>query len=561
MIAPTGLFLAVFPLSPPAPPSSAIRLEDVTATSGLEAVMTSGAAPSRTILEVKGGGLALVDFDSDGDLDLFLPNGATLESPRRGPGARLFRNDSVPGSIRFSDATAAGGIRHAGWSFGVAAGDVDGDGHDDLFIACHGPNVLLRNRGDGTFEDITGRAGVAGGDDEWSTGAAFADLDLDGDLDLFVANYLKIEPAVVPPPARFKGVEVIAGPKGLAPQRDRLFLNDGTGRFTDATEASGIAAAKPSYGLNVAILDLVGDGRPDIFVGNDSEPSHLFRGETAPDGSPRFVETGVRSGVATNGEGLAQATMGIAIGDVDGNGRPDLFTTNFSSDTNTLHLNADGAFFDDRTARYGVGAPSRRLCGWAAAFLDLDHDGDEDLLMVNGHVYPNATRESMDSEYAQPPLLLERVGGKFLVRTGAGPWTLEPHRDRTAVFADLDRDGAVDAVIGELNGPLRVVRGLADPSRSLAVGLRDARPGVGNRHAIGATVTARSRDASGGELVQRRWLWGGGPFQSTLSPEVHFGFPAGTATVDLEVRWPDGTTTRREGLAPGSPRVTIDRTG
>ena len=546
------------------PPPTSIRLEDVTASSGLEATMTSGGTPSRAILEVKGGGLALVDLDGDGDLDLFLPNGATLESPRKGPGARLFRNDSVPGSIRFTDVTAASGIRHAGWSFGTAAGDVDADGHEDLFVSCFGPNVLLRNRGDGTFEDITARAGVAGGDDEWSTGCALADVDLDGDLDLFVANYLAFDPAALPPPARFKGIEVLAGPKGLAPQRDRLYLNDGAGRFTDVTGPSGIAAAKPAYGLNVAVLDLVGDARPDILVGNDSEPNHLFRGEVAPDGSPRFTEIGVRSGIATNGEGLAQATMGLAIGDVDGNGRPDVFSTNFSSDTNTLHLNADGAYFDDRTARYGVGAPSRRLCGWAAAFLDLDHDGDEDLLMVNGHVYPNATRDSMDSEYAQPPLLMERTGekgGKFLVRESAGPWTLEPHRDRTAVFADLDRDGAVDAVIGELNGPLRVIRGLADPARSLVVGLRDGRPGVGNARGIGAVITARSRDAAGVELVQRRWLWGGGPFQSTLSPEAHFGFPPGTSTVDLEVRWPDGTVTRREGIAPGTPRVVIGRTG
>jgi hypothetical protein len=251
--------------------------------------------------------------------------------------------------------------------------------------------------------------------------------------------------------------------------------------------------------------------------------------------------------------------MGIAIGDVDGNGRPDLFTTNFSSDTNTLHLNADAAYFDDRTARYGVGAPSRRLCGWAAAFVDLDHDGDEDLFLVNGHVYPNATRESMDSEYAQPPLLMERDGGKFLVRDAAGPWRPGPHRDRTAVFADLDRDGAVDVVIGELNGPLRVLRGLADPARSLTVELRDRRPGIGNSRGVGSVIVARSRDAAGSELVQRRWLWGGGPFQSTLAPEVHFGFPPGTGTVDLEVRWPDGLTTRRDGVAPGGSRITIER--
>jgi len=522
-----------------ATPADSIRLEDVTAASGLDAVMTSGGMPSRAILEVKGGGLALLDFDSDGDLDLFMPNGATLESPRRGPGARLFRNDSVPGSIRLADVTAESGIRHAGWSFGVAAGDVDADGHQDLFIACHGPNVLLRNRGDGTFEDITARAGVAGGDDEWSTGCALADVDLDGDLDLFVANYLRIDPAAVPPPARFKGVEVIAGPKGLEPQPDRLYLNDGTGRFTDATGATGIAAARPSYGLNVAILDLVGDPRPDILVGNDSEPNHLFRGEIAPDGSPRFTEVGVRSGVATNGEGLAQATMGIAIGDVDGNGRPDLLTTNFSSDTNTLHLNADASYFDDRTARFGVGAPSRRLCGWAAAFLDLDHDGDEDLLMVNGHVYPNATRESMDSEYAQPPLLMERDGARFRTVTAAGAWKLEPHVDRTAVFADFDRDGDVDAVIAGLNEPLRVIRNDHDAKDDwIVVAPKD------RRRAIGAeiTVTADGR-------TQRRWIVGGGPFQSNVAPEVHFGLGAGSGPVDVRVRY------LRAGESPREVRV------
>lgn len=546
-----------------------LRFTDVTATSGVAGVvMTSGGTPSTQVLEVKGGGLALIDFDGDGDLDLFMPNGATLADVERGPGARLFRNDSTPeGGIRFTCVTEASGIRHTRWSFGVAVGDVDGDGFDDMYIACYGPDALLRNRGDGTFEDVTAKAGLAAPERarEWGTSCAFADLDGDGDLDLYVVHYLDFDPAKPPAPALFKGMQVLAGPHGMPPRGDRLFLNRGDGTFADVTDASGIGAATASYGLNLAVLDLTGDGRPDIFVANDSQANFLFRNEGVvdyADGSrgPRFVDIGLRSGIATNMDGLEQATMGIAIGDVDGNGRPDVFTTNFSSDTNTLHLNLDGAYFDDRTSQFRLAAPSRPYLGWAAAFVDFDHDGDEDLLVVNGHVYPQASKEAMDSPYEQRPLLLERVGRHFEPRSRAGAWDLEPHRDRTAVFADFDRDGDVDIVIGELNGPLRVIRNdHVAPERPrrdfLAVELRE-RTGVGNRHAVGAIVEARPAGAT--EPVQRRWVWGGGPFQSTIGPALHFGFAAPVERVDVVVRWPDGETTARPGVVLPA-RLVIER--
>lgn len=526
-----------------------IRFTDVTASSGLVCTPTSGASPSSVVLEVKGGGLALIDFDRDGDLDLFVPNGATLENPDAGPGARLFRNE---GGLRFRDVTATSGITHRRWSFGATVGDVDADGHDDLFIACFGPDVLLRNRGDGTFEDVTARAGV--GDPAWGTSAAFADIDLDGDLDLYVVNYLDFDPAKPLPPASFKGMPVIAGPRGYPAAHDSVFENRGDGTFIDRSNDSGIRSGKSGFGLNLAILDFTGDGKPDIYVGNDSQANNLF----TPIESWRFSDIGLRSGISVNGEGLEQATMGVAIADVDGNGRPDVFTTNFSSDVNTLHLNLDGRNFDDRTNQFGLGAPSRSLVGWGAGFYDFDHDADEDLLVVNGHVYPQATKALMDSDYAQRPLLMERRGARFVPLPEAGSWKLEPHVDRTALFADFDLDGDIDVVIAGLHEPLRVLRNdhIDDALRHddwVIVVPRDTRPGVGNRSAVGAEV----RLTCDGK-TQRRWIVGGGPFQSNVAPEVHFGLGESHGPLDLEVVFPDGTTITKKSVGRGA-RIVVDR--
>jgi hypothetical protein len=505
--------------------------------------------PSTQILEVKGCGLALIDFDADGDLDLFAPNGATLEDPEHGPGCWLFENI---GGMKFRDATATAGLGLRRWSFGVAAGDYDGNGFDDLYIACYGPNVLLKNSG-GRFEDAAAAAGCDGAGNPrrypspWSTSAAFGDLDGDGDLDLYVTHYARFDAAHPPPRGSYMGNSVLAGPLGLRPEHDVLFENLGDGTFRDASESSGCRAVQPSYGLNAAILDFNADGRQDIFVANDSMANFLFLNREGL----RFEEVGVAGGIAANLDGDYQATMGIAIGDVDGNGFPDVFTTNFSSDMNTLHLNLGGGFFEDRTQLYGLGRVSWPFLGWACAFYDLDHDGDEDLLVLNGHVYPEATPESMDSDYEQTPLLFAREGPRF-ARVGAetaGAWLAEAHRDRTAVFGDLDQDGDIDVVAGELNGPLRVLRNDAISAAGgsgnwLIVELRDERPAAKNRRLIGSRI-----ELLAGAARETRWIYGGGPFQSTSAPYAHFAVAGGVQEASLRITWPDGSEERLEKVA------------
>ncbi|MBZ0111910.1 MAG: CRTAC1 family protein [Thermoanaerobaculia bacterium] len=516
-------------------------------SSGIDLVMTSGDFPSRQILDVNGGGVALFDYDGDGDLDVFLANGATSKDPEHGPGSRLYANR---GDGTFIDVTVAVGLDLTRWAMGVAVGDYDGDGWDDLYVTCFGPNVLLRNdsdpRGGRRFVDVTQVAGVA--DPGWSTSAAFADLDRDGDLDLYVVNYLAFDPAN--PPAQgsrsFKGVSVMAGPRGLEAQSDTLFENLGDGHFRDVSVAA-LGELEPQYGLSVRSLDVDGDGRTDLFVGNDSTPDRLLHNL----GGLRFRDVGLESGVATNGMGTPQATMGLGLFDADGNGLPDLFLTVFSDDGNTLHLNLGNGYFDDRSASFGLGPPSRPYLGWGCGFFDFDQDGDEDLLVANGHVHPEMETPEVGGEWAQRPLRFERRGSRFLEIPGGADWCGERYHGRATAFGDLDGDLDVDALMTTLAGPVVTLRNESNSPRGVVVALEG---GGQSAREFGSSVALTSRQGT-----QRRWVTGGGSFQSVDSSEAHFAVTATDDYLRIDVIWGDGFSWRLT-KAPLGRRLVVRRT-
>jgi hypothetical protein len=477
------------------------------------------------IIEVNGTGLALFDFDNDDDLDLFVANASNAP-------CRLYENIGGD-SIRFIDVTERLNINIREWANGVAVGDVNGDGFDDLYITCHGQNVMLLNHEGESFEDVTSVAGV--GDSGWGTSARFGDLDGDGDLDLYVCNYLDFDFENPPPRATYKGQSVLGGPHGMTPQSDTVYENMGDGSFNDATSTWGFTQ-EPSFTLNAAILDFTGDGLLDVFVGNDSMANHLFvnTGETPI----RFVNRALQTGVATNGDGAMQATMGIALADVNGNTRPDIFTTNFSSDTNTLHLNDASGFFDDRTKRYGLGLSSRSLLGWTCGFHDFDLDGDEDLFVVNGHVYPEATTETMDSARNQPVLLLERAGNRFTQVKQEGEF-----RDRAAVFGDVDNDGDTDVIVAQRSGAVRVLRNDSMHQQSVAIQLQgDSK----NPRALGAKIKVTFADGSSAI----RWNMDGSGFQSSCAPQKHLFVKPITS---VEVTWVGGVKQLVTEIPPNGP--------
>jgi tetratricopeptide (TPR) repeat protein len=523
------------------------RFSAVVGAAGIDLVMTSGQMPSREILEVDGGGIALVDYDGDGDLDVFLANGATLEEPERGPGSRLYANR---GDGTFEDATQRVGITLRRWAMGVAVGDYDSDGWPDLYVTCFGPNALLHNvaaAGGRRFVEVAAAAGVA--NEGWSTSAAWSDLDGDGDLDLYVVNYLEFDPRQ--PPQRggnaFRGVAVMAGPRGLESQPDAVYENLGGGRFRDATATALRAPATgQDYGLGVRIIDFDGDGMPDIFVGNDSTADRLWVNR----GGLIFEESAAVAGVAADGAGTTQATMGLCTLDADANGLPDLFLTVFSDDTNTLHLNRGDGFFDDRSAQYGVAAPSRPYLGWGCGAYDFDRDGDEDLFIANGHVYPEMESPEVGASWAQRPLLFERRGSAFHEAACTAGWCAERAHGRATAFGDIDGDRDVDVLMTTLNGPLSVLRNESSGGLSLAVRLAAPTP---ERTVVGSVVEIETPTG-----VQRRWLAGGGSFQSTDAAEAYFGLGGQAAgdVVGLRVRWPQGTVSAFTAV-PADQRLVI----
>jgi hypothetical protein len=508
------------------------RFVDVAAEAGLSAPVHYGAEDRKTyILETVGPGAAMVDFDNDGWLDIFLLSGTRLEGDPPGAGNRLYRNLR---NGKFEDVTEKAGLGRTGWASSVAAGDYDNDGFTDLFITYWGQNALYRNQGDGTFLEMTGKAGLLDKEARWGAGATFIDYDRDGDLDLFVANYLVFDFARIPKPGQsancnWKGIPVNCGPRGLPPGRHSLYRNNGDGTFTDVSAASGIAAATGSYGMTAVAADFDNDGWTDIYVACDSTPSFLFRNNH--DGT--FTESGLERGVALNEDGMEQAGMGLGIGDFNLDGSLDIFKTNFTDDTNSLYRNDGKGNFDDVTIAAGLGVETR-FVGWGAGIADLDNDGLPDIFYATGSVYPEIEKKLPSYPYKTPRVVFRNLGGgKFEeLFEQAGPGVTAAHASRGAAFGDFDNDGDIDVLVVNLHEPPSLLRNdLGGGGHRLQVKLEGVKS---NRSAIGARVT----DRYGGK-VQAQEVLSQASFYSVNDFRLHFGL-GGAEEAEVEVRWPNG---------------------
>lgn len=526
-----------------------IRLEEVTGAGGIDYRNVSGDPEKRFIVSSLGAGAGLIDYDQDGDLDIYFVNGAPLDDRTPGPGLpnQLFRNE---GNLRFTDQTAAAGVGDTGWGYGIAIADIDSDGFPDLYVTNLGDNVLYRNHGDGTFERVPGAGGAP--HPGFSASAAFLDAENDGDLDLVVLGYTADPIESLPPPGAaascvWFGLPVFCGPSGLIPAEDGFFLNRGDGTFEDFTAESGISAAEAGYGLGVVTGDLDGDGDTDLYIANDSVPNHLF----VNDGQGRFSEQGLLAGTAYNVDGLAQAGMGVDAGDFDEDGQLDLFVTNFSHDTNTAYRNAGSGFFEDSTTRNELRMPGWFYLGWGTRFIDLDADGWLDLFVANGHVYPEAEAAGSGTRYLMKNQIFRNgAGGAFVEEAWDGP----ERSSRGVAFGDLDGDALPDLVVTNVDEEAALFHN-ASPGRGVTlqlVGTRAPRDGTGTRVQFStADGVRRMREAHRS-----------GSFLSSNDPRLQLGAGGGETIRSVAVRWPGGVT---EGLgdlrAEGQVVVVREGTG
>jgi hypothetical protein len=507
------------------------RFVDIAAAAGLDApTIYGGIDRKRYILETIGCGCAFIDYDNDGWLDIFLLNGTRIEGAE-GASNRLYKNNR---DGTFTDVTERAGLVRTGWASGVAVGDYNNDGHEDLFITYWGSNVLYRNNGDGTFTDVTADAGLTDSGRRWGAGCTFLDYDRDGHLDLFVSNYLEFsfDQALEPGQnsnCNWKGVPVNCGPRGLPPGVHSLYRNSGKGTFTDVSEASGIGRARGSYGMSVVAADFDNDGWPDIYLACDSTPSLLFMNNH--DGT--FREEALVRGVALSEDGQEQAGMGIGIGDYNLDGVLDLFKTHFADDTHVLYRSDPRGNFVDVTNVAGL-AVETRFVGWGAGMVDLDNDGLPDLFLVTGNVYPEIERQLPAYPLKTPRVVFRNLGdGRFeeLIEE-AGPGVAAAHTSRGCAFGDFDNDGDIDVLIVNLNEPPSLLRNDVTGGRHwLKVQLVGT---VSNRSALGARVIARYAGRTQAQEVVSQ-----SGFYSVNDRRLHFGL--GTAThADLEIRWPRG---------------------
>jgi hypothetical protein len=535
------------------PPGGAanVLFRDVAVEAGVT-FQRHGAAEKKYIMESMSGGLALLDFDNDGLLDIYLTDSLTVETAKdpRSSRSALYRN---LGNGRFEDVTDRAGVGQTGWAMGVCTADVDGDGWEDIYVTGLGRNLLFRNNHDGTFTDVAGPAGVAGGG--WSAGCGFADYDRDGHLDLFVSRYVRMDLDNLPEfgkggagmrgegrgaTCQYRGVAVQCGPRGLRGESDLLFRNDGNGHFTEVGEKAGVHDSHEYYGLGVAWFDYNADGWPDLYVANDSHPNYLY--ENRKDGT--FEEVAFPAGVAVSEDGGEQGSMGVAVGDYDNVGRLSLFVTNFAEEYAALYHN-DVDHFTDASFRSKTAAPGLPFVKWGTSFFDYDNDGFLDLIVANGHVYPQVDQVKMGASagYRQRKLLYHGRGDGTFDEVAArfGSVMTEERVGRGLAVGDLDNDGRLDVVINDLDRGAQVLHNeLAEVGHWLLVKLKGK---GGNTDAIGAVIKVKA-----GPLSLMRLVRSGSSYISQEDMRQHFGLGPRSQADSVEVRWPDDTVTRLENV-------------
>ncbi len=539
------LLIPVFPAAVAEPPQASpiANFTDVAEKAGLTMTTVFGGKDSKKyIIETTGTGVAIFDYDNDGWPDIFLVNGTTLEGfpAATAPTNHLYRNNH---NGTFTDVTAKAGLMATGWGQGVCAGDYDNDGWEDLYVTYYGKNRLYHNQ-EGVFTEVAEGSGVAGTGKAWGTGCAFVDYDRDGLLDLMVANYVDFDVSTAPAPGErascvWKGVPVMCGPRGLPGAKNILYHNLGGGKFEDVTAKAKIDQTSGHYGFSVSTLDYDDDGWPDIYVACDSTASILYHNNH--DGT--FTDRAVVAGAAFNEDGREQAGMGSTVADYDGDGRLDIFKTNFSDDTSTLYRNNGNGTFDDVTYAAGLGLYTRYL-GWGTMFLDFDNDGWSDLLLVNGHVYPEVDKQNLGSSYQEPRILYHNNGnGTFTdisAHAGAGITTV--HAGRGLAVGDLWNDGRISAVISNMNAnPSLLVNQVR--SANHWIGLR-ALGTKSNRDGIGARVTVKI-----GPRVLVDEVRSGSSYDSNNDMRIHFGLGAATKIEWVQIRWPSGLTEQFDNIA------------
>ena len=529
--------------TPPKPPANAIAyFVDVAQKAGLtEPIVFGGTDTKKYIIETTGTGAAIFDYDNDGWPDIFLVNGTTLEGfpAGKGPTSHLYRNNH---DGTFTDVTVKAGLTATGWGQGVCVGDYDNDGWEDLYVTYYGKNRLYHNQ-NGVFTDVAEKAGVSGSGKDWGTGCAWVDYDRDGHLDLMIANYVDFDLATAPTPGErpsclWKGVPVMCGPRGLAGAKNILYRNRGDGSFEDVTTKAHIDKTDGHYAFSVSTFDFNDDGWPDIYVACDSTPSILYRNNR--DGT--FTDVGVVAGAAFNEDGREQAGMGSTIADYNGDGRLDIFKTNFSDDTSTLYRNNGDGTFDDVTSAAGLGLYTKYL-GWGTMFFDFDNDGWPDLLLVNGHVYPEVDKNNLGSNYEEPRILYHNLGkGIFTdISATAGPAITAVSSSRGLAIGDLWNDGKMSAVISNMNGrPSLLVNQVRSANHWIAIRTVGTKS---NRDGIGAKITLKAGTRTFVDEVRS-----GSSYISNSDIRVHFGLGSTTKVDSIQIRWPSGLTEQFGGL-------------